>query len=448
MRPKPTMRSLSLLLLAQSSVFLAGCSAGRGGVASGEWEAAYDSIGDTLVVRTLSGSIWGDTAVLVPEVTIGVFNGPEEYIFGHIISLAMGKDGTIFAMDDHIPALRVYNADGTYRTTFGRKGGGPGEYLGPDGGLNILSDGRILLRDPANARIQVYSPEGEDLDTWRIRGGFNTSRRMIVDTLDRSYQIVLLDPEADVSDWEIGYARILPDGSYGDTLRQPDSGYEPPRIEARRKTDTGYNTNISSPPFSPNEVNALTRYGYWIHGISTEYAFTLLKPEGPVRVEKNHDPVSITDGERAEEEAFTIRNMRRTDPNWRWNGAPIPETKPPYTRIFGGEDGTIWVHLYQPGVRREDPGYDPTEPNALPDEWHEPVVFDVFEDDGRYLGAVRAPMHLRARFLQPLFTKDWVLGVVTDEYDVETVVKFRVELPGGRSVTEVEATGGLDQDRP
>lgn len=432
MRPSRSQTPIAILL-ANVSLIIAACSSGGRGGEGGSWEAVYDSIGDTLIVRTVSGSVWRDTAQLVPEVTIGMFDGPEEYIFGQVVSLAHGADGTIYVMDRQVPALRVYNADGTYRATFGREGGGPGEYQRPDGGMNVLSDGRIVLRDPGNARIQVYSPQGEDLDTWRIRGGFNTSRRMIVDTLDRAYTIILLDPEADVRDWEVGLVQVLPDGSPGDTLRQPDTGYEPPRIEARLETEDGVNANISSPPFSPDEETTLTRYGYWIHGISTDYAFTLLKPEGPIRIERDYEPVPVAPGERAEEEAFTIRNMRNTDPNWRWTGEPIPDTKPPYTAFYGGEDGTVWVRVSQPGVRREDSSYDPTDPDALPDEWHEPVVFDVFEEDGRYLGAVRAPEGFQARWVQPLFTKDWVLAITRDEFDVQYVVRYRVELPGGRS---------------
>jgi len=412
---------------------LAACSSRGGGVAGG-WEAAYDTLGDTLVVRTLSGSVWGDTAELVPEVTIGMLDGPEEQIFGRIVSLATGEDGTIYVMDQQVPALRVYDADGTYRTTFGREGGGPGEYRRPDGGLSVLSDGRVLLRDPANARIQVYSPGGEALDTWRIRGNFNTSSRMIVDTLDRAYTIVLLDPEADVRDWEVGLAQVLPDGSPGDTLRQPDTGYEPPRIEAREETeDGGVNASINSIPFTPDEITALTRFGYWIHGISRDYSFTLLKPEGPVRIEKTYDPVPVTPGEKAEEEAFAIRSMRYTDPNWRWEGPPIPDEKPPYRALFGGEDGSIWVLVSRPGIRREDPAYDPADPDAIPDEWIEPPFFDVFDADGRYLGAVRAPPGFNPRWPQPLFTKAWVLATVRDDFDVQRVVRFRVQLPGGRS---------------
>ncbi|MCJ7627031.1 MAG: 6-bladed beta-propeller [Longimicrobiales bacterium] len=418
----------ALTALLSSGIFSIACSSGEQGSGAGEWVAAYDTIGDTIVVRTLSGSLWRDTADLVPEVSIGMFDGPEEYIFGDVVSLAHGSDGTIYVMDRQVPALRVYNLDGTYRTTFGREGEGPGEYKRPDGGLNVLSDGRIVLRDPSNARIQVYSPGGEALDTWRIRGNFNTSRRMVVDRQDRSHALILLDPEASVTDWKTGLMQINPDGTMGDTLVIPDTPWEEPTIEATHETeDGGTNMSVNSVPFAPTENAVLSPGGYFIHGISTEYALTLLRKNGPtLRIEKDFTPVAVAAGERREEEVGAVRNMRYTDPNWRWNGPPIPDVKPPFSRFYAGEDGTIWVAIHQPAKRVEDTFYDSTDPDAIPNEWREPLVFDVFAEDGSYLGAVRAPDGL-STYPQPVFTREWVLGVVRDEFDVQTVVRFRVD---------------------
>lgn len=425
-RPLP-IRFLALLT-AGLPLFASACSSESSGGASGAWESVRDTVGDTVVVRTVSGSVWGDTARLVPEVSIGVFDGPEEYIFGQIISLARGPDGTIYVMDRQVPALRVYNPDGTYRTTFGRKGGGPGEYERPDGGLNVLSDGRIVLRDPGNARLQVYSPEGESLGTWRHRGGFFTSQRMVVDQEDRSYATILLDAEASVDDWEMGLVQILPDGSAGDTLRPPDTDFEPSRIQASRESDGETNMMVNGVPFAPDEHAVLSPMGYFIHGIGTNYTLTLLKPSGPLRIEKAYEPVPVAPGERAEEERAAIRNMRNLDPNWRWDGDPIPEVKPAYKGFDAGADGTVWVWVSQPGVQEEDPDYDPQDPESVPDEWREPLLFDVFDEDGRYLGPVRPPEGF-SPYPQPVATRDWVLATVRDELDVQRVVLFRVELP-------------------
>lgn len=407
----------------------AACSSGDVEGEAEAWTAVRDTVGDTVVVRTVRGSVWGDTADLVPEVSIGMLDGPEEYLLGSIVSLALGADGTIYAVDQQVPALRVYDADGTYRTTFGLPGDGPGEYERPDGGLNVLSDGRILLRDPANARIQVYAPDGEPLDEWRIRGGFNTSNRMIVDPQDRAYTLILLDTEADVRDWRSGLVQILPDGTPADTLTKPDSGFEESRIEARfTDDDGGTSASITNVPFTPAEYADLTPRGYFFHGISTEYAFTLLKPDGPLKIQKSWEPVPVARGEKAEEEALAVRDMRQTDPGWDWEGDPIPDIKPPFSGIYAGEDGTVWVRVSTAAVKRTDPDYDPAEPGAIADEWREPWLFDVFDEQGRYLGAVRAPDGFRT-YPRPIFTRDLVLGTMRDEYDVQSVVRFRVEHP-------------------
>ena len=44
-------------------------------------EQLVETRGDTTVVRTLSGSVWGADATLVPEFAIGELDGLEEYLF-------------------------------------------------------------------------------------------------------------------------------------------------------------------------------------------------------------------------------------------------------------------------------------------------------------------------------------------------------------------------------
>lgn len=39
----------------------AACTGGDGSRVNGEWEAVVDTVGDTVVLRTVSGSVWGDT---------------------------------------------------------------------------------------------------------------------------------------------------------------------------------------------------------------------------------------------------------------------------------------------------------------------------------------------------------------------------------------------------
>jgi len=146
---------------------------------SPSWIAVVDTVADTVVVRTVSGSMWGDTANLIPEMRIGVLDGADEYMLGEVRSLAVSDSGEIYLMDSQVPALRKYSAEGEFVATFGREGGGPGEYKNPDGGLAVLPDGRVVLRDPGNNRFSVYSADGVYVDGWRLSGGFNTSNGLL-----------------------------------------------------------------------------------------------------------------------------------------------------------------------------------------------------------------------------------------------------------------------------
>ncbi|HUH13539.1 MAG TPA: hypothetical protein VMK65_10530 [Longimicrobiales bacterium] len=416
----PTRALLTLLAAAP----LAACGDAAAGGDGDTWQAVHDTLGDTVVVRTVAGSVWGDTAQLVPELTIGEFEGADAYMFGQVQSMTVSRDGHIYLYDGHAKALRKYTPDGTYVATFGREGGGPGEYKRPDGGLRALPDGRVVLRDPGNARINVYSSEGEPLGSWPIRGGFSTSRQLAMDTAGRVYHQVLLDPSAGLSEWKSGLLVFSPEGEELDTLSVPDTGFEAPVIEARTENSWSRNTV----PFSPGEEWQLHPHGYFIHAISTRYALDLLRPEGVLRIARDVEPVGVDPAEKANAEARSTHNMRRMIPDWKWNGPPIPDTKPPWRSFQVGEEGRIWVVRSQPGERVPDDQIEESrDPDAAPpNRWREPVVFDVYEPDGTYLGAVRAPEGF-SLYPTPIFRGDRVWGIVRDALDVQYVTRLRVD---------------------
>ena len=58
--------------------------------------------------------------------------------------------------------------------------------------------------------------------------------------------------------------------------------------------------------------------------------------------------------------------------------------------------------------------------------WREPVVFDVFEPGGRYLGQVHAPSGFRT-LPQPVIRGDMVWAVVAEPGGLPSVVRFRID---------------------
>lgn len=386
-----------------------------------------DTVGDTVVVRTVSGSRWGPGARLEPEVEIGVLEGDEAYMFGSIAAVAVADDGTIYATDRQARELRVFNADGSHRGTWGRDGGGPGEFNNPDGGLAVLGDGRVVVRDPGNARMQVFDADGAPLEEWPvIPGGFSTSSPIWMSRGDTLLTQVLMNLGSPLEEWLMGLQRVGPQGEIIDTLEIPETDYEPPFLQASTEQSVSRNTV----PYSAGEHWAWHPAGYFLYGIARDYAFTLLRPKGPIRVERAVQPVPVTPGEAREERARTTHNLRLTDPNWRWDGPDIPGTKPPYDELYTAEDGRIWVYRQGPGVEVEDPAYDPSDPDAVENRWRDAPLFDVFEADGTFVGTAEAPLEI-SRYPHPVFRGDRVWAVTRDDLGVQRIVRYRVETGAG-----------------
>jgi hypothetical protein len=418
------MRRIGTLVLSLATfLFLAACGSGSG-PRSGSLQVERDTVGDTVVVRTLSGSAWGSDAHLAAEMSIGELDGDLEYLLGDVSGLAVGSDGTVYVIDGQARELRAYDAEGRYQRTLAGPGEGPGELNDPSGGgIAVLSDGRVVVRDPGNARLQVFSADGSESWEWPVvRGGFVLSTPLWQDREDNVYLFVILNTEADFGDWETGLARIGPDGIPGDTIPDPDTGFEAPTVEARNENSA----TMYRVPWAPGESSAFHPGGYHVHGISNRYAINFHKPDGVLQVQRNAEPVPVQSGERALRERRIQRNMRRLEPGWDWNGPGIPENKAPFSEILVTRDGRVWVQVPQPAVEEENPDHDPREEGSEPTRWREPLAFDVFGDDGTFFGRVHMPEGFSAYPM--VIDGDHVWGVVEDDLGVQRVVRFAVTL--------------------
>ena len=79
-------------------------------------------------------------------------------------------------------------------------------------------------------------------------------------------------------------------------------------------------------------------------------------------------------------------------------------------------------------IRETAHAADPEAEDRLPTirDWREPIVFDVFEPDGRYLGQVSAPPGFRTQPL-PSIRGNTVWAAVSDRGGVPDVVRFEIE---------------------
>lgn len=402
----------------------AGCGGDPGVGGAGSWVAEHDTVGDTVVVRTVDGSVWGGERTLVEEIRIGTLEGPAETTFGRVANVGVDASGRIHVVDAQARTVRVFDPAGTYLHSVGHEGEGPGELQQPSG-IAFHPDGRLLVRDFGNTRINVYSADGEPLDTWRLPGGFSHGYPLHIDTAGHTYTAIIAEPLEPIG-WRMGLLHFDPNGQIVDTVRIPEWDYEPPVLTAVRRSDgreSGWSR--SNVPFTPTESWTLSPFGYFVGGVSTRYVVDLFRRDAPVlRIERLTPPVPVLPDEREDRERIMVNNMRRTESGWRWDGPGIPEHKPPFHSLQIDDDGRIWVALYQPGRLRDDAADIPDveESGFARSRWIEPLVYDLFEPDGRFLGTLPMPDRFRPHFARG----DLVWGVIRDELDVEYVVRYRL----------------------
>jgi hypothetical protein len=370
---------------------------------------------------------------LVAEISFGELSGAEEMTFGNIGDLQVGPEGHIVLFDLQVRALRIYDSTGRFVRTVGRRGAGPGEYEHANG-IAVRRDGHVLLWDAGSARINHYSAAGDPIDSWPVPGGagFSTTGALTVDTTGNAYIRTRVgdpptheDPSRTGRLFGItGLVRFSPTGSIVDSLRPPGWDVTSPSLMAQERGGT----SLSGVPFWPQQYWAWSPLGYFVAGHADRYAVIEYPPGARmVRFDRDVPAVAVDAAEKANAEAISTWSMRQTEAGWKWNGPPIPDTKPLYRSLSVDLDGRIWVLLSQPGERipadqlaARPPGDSAPRPPVR--EWREPTVYDVFGSDGRFLGRVPFPPRTTAFVMHG----DRVWTVTRDSLDVQRVVRYRV----------------------
>ena len=400
------MASRVLLLWAVLGMGLSAC--GQSDSSTAGVETLRTVVGDTTIVRTLGGGLWGDSVRLVEEVAIGALDGAEEYLFGRVGDLAVDAHGGIYVFDGQVPALRYYDANGAYVRTLGGRGEGPGEYKDASLGMAVRrSDGRVVMRDPRNMRLNVYNSDGSPSASWRVESGLFTQQATALDDSDHMYLKILTGQPEPNEPWPMAVLHMDHRGQVLDTIVPPTLPNEPSGVS----------------PFS--KIWTVSRSGGLLVGVNDRYVIHHYRPDGTVlRIVREIEPVGYAPEEKAEREARDAWMIRTQGQFMTSDLPPVPDVKPFFRSILVGEDGRIWVRRYWQAEEGEvtqapaQPGREPPPPTR----WREPVVYDVFEADGSFLGSVKLP----PRVSVSVFRGDHVWGVRRGEFDESYVVRLHL----------------------
>lgn len=410
-------------LLAALTLTACGGDAGR---PSGEWAGSVTDSAGVRIVSNSGAPLWDAGAGWSVEdgLRIGEAAGAPEYQFGQISGIGVASDGRILVCDQQGQHVKVFAPDGTWERTIGEPGSGPGQF-GPQAGPVLVGRGdTVLVPDLGNQRMNVVSPDGEMLGSFRlgleqgipIRWEMTSGGTSVV-------QIRALDfpgrPGADAggaaADPHDAIVTRAYDGSTLDTVLMVPSG--------RTFSFAGGQPKFHF--FSPEPIWALLADGEIALGVNDDMEFRVYGPEAELRsvFRKPYEPRAVTEADRR----VFMETLERL---WKQAGVPpeglqvltqgvsFEDRFPAFAVAFGGPAGSLWVQrIRKPdelsAEEREE--FNPLQNLGSPD-------WDVFDAQGRYLGVVTMP----ERFQPVGFDGDRVFGVWRDEMDVQYVRFVRI----------------------
>jgi hypothetical protein len=176
-------------------------------------------------------------------------------------------------------------------------------------------------------------------------------------------------------------------------------------------------------PLSPSSQWAWHQEGYWVAGTGADYQLFAISEVGDTLrvIEREAEPLPISRPEAAARRRQTEQNMQFRQAGWRWVGPDLPESRAFFRGIRVAADGRIWV---QKLVESTPPQQTAGAP-AGEQSWTEPLVYDVFDTSGTYLGEVRPP----DGFELLASRGEYVWSREMDAAGVPQVVRYRVTFP-------------------
>jgi DNA-binding beta-propeller fold protein YncE len=134
--------------------------------------------------------------------------------FNHPTAAAQAPDGEIYVADGYgNSSVHRFSADGSLIKTWGGQGDGPGAFTTPHA-VAIDGQGRVLVADRENNRVQVFDRDGHFLESW---GDFYHPMQIWIDdrrlvfVTDQIPRISLLSPDGRL----IGRCRGAINGAHG-----------------------------------------------------------------------------------------------------------------------------------------------------------------------------------------------------------------------------------------
>jgi len=307
------------------------------------------------------------------ELVIGKSSGRDEYMFGEARGVAVDDSGRIFVLDSKQTLIRVFDRNGVYLKTIGKKGQGPGELQTPQHVFTTWQE-EIMIEDHLPRQFVFYSLDGKFLRNVSFARVFIFTTG--IDSAGNFIGIVQTgEPDGNVQVLN----RYSPEFKYLHTVGYP--------IKGDRGT---YNF------FKPWLRWAVYKGNHIIFSFSEKYELLIYDAAGRLvrKIVKKYKPVKIS-----EEELAYMRKVIRLPSTVR---LIVPKHHPAFQRFTVDDKDRIFVQTWE--KTKDGKG----------------CIYDVFSPEG--ICIARVPLHAVPR----VWKRDKLYTIEEDADSYQYVVRYKV----------------------
>lgn len=336
--------------------------------------------------------------VFQEELSIGVEEGDEEYMFGNRVYFNTDVDGNFYVNDWDKKCIRKFAPDGKYLLTIGRPGQGPGEFQNVWHPRFDKNNNLYVSDIVGSRRISVFNREGTFLKLIRVPIRLSNISINSQGFYIGYHSTMIEDPKGDKSHTVLG----LFDGEF-----ELLSEFHKKTREFKPLTGRGADSRaqflanlLGDEAFKPTTTCVLAIDDSIYFGFPENYEIRIFSPEGKLKklIQREYDPIKIgkkhIQGFIAYQEDEFFRFVPTPDDLKEkvYQLIEYPKHKPAYDAFTLMENGWIFVVV-----------------DYIENEY---TLIDLFDRQGRYISQFEAKIPIQNLFFKN--GKAYALAIVND----------------------------------
>jgi hypothetical protein len=349
------------------------------------WKGTIETRDGATIVKNPKEPMYGEPILELEEDLVIEGSGEvEEQMFQSIHTLDVDEEGNMYILDEQAGNIKVFNHTGSFVTTIGRKGQGPGEFGMPIS-LVISQQNQIIVNDMGQRKIQFFDKEGNYLKEFSIADKF-----------------LFFGPMATTSgDLVVTYT--IPQETPATVLEKLNPEFEPILSFASLPMDAPPVINIFVARSLTSLRWAVTYHDeiIWADIKNPEYELRFFDTDGKLKriITRAYDPISLT----SEDRSRLIEETFGNNPTDQWD-IRFPDNYPPFSGFSFDDQGRLFVKRYEKEAHTEG------------------GLYDIFDAEGKYIAQMRFKMN------PMIWKKGYMYTIEDDEEGFKIVKRYKVNL--------------------